>query len=74
MAQVRAGRERPALTCAMAIVLVKQGRDIEASALGGRDQLKQRAQLLSVECVEPVKIVPANACQQPHASSAGVRD
>ena len=27
---------------------------------------KHRAQLLSVECVEPVKIVPANACQQPH--------
>ena len=50
----------------MAIVRFKQGRDIEASGLGGRDQLKQRAQLLSVECVEPVKIVPANACQQPH--------
>ena len=56
----------PVLTCAMAIVLLKQGRDIEASALGGRDQLKQRAQLLSVQCVEPVKIVLANACQQPH--------
>ena len=50
----------------MAIVRFKQGRDIEALGLGGRDQLKQRAQLLSVECVEPVKIVPANACQQPH--------
>ena len=54
------------LTCAMAIVRFKQGRDIEALGLGGRDQLKQRAQLLSVECVEPVKVVPANAGQQPH--------
>ena len=31
------------LTCAMAIVRFKQGRDIEAFGLGGRDQLKQRA-------------------------------